>query len=104
MRRRVAQSRTEIGIRLALGASFSQVERGLLSPLVVPVLFGGVSGVWLGFEIVKVVVSWIPWAKAPEPEIYVVCVLAAIVIGAAALWPALRVATRVRPIELLRSL
>ena len=103
MRRRVAQRMSEVGVRLALGASRSQIDKAMLSAVTAPALFGTVLGVLLGFRLSETVASLMPWAKPLDPLVYALSALGGLLVVLISAWPALRLASRARPADLLRQ-
>ncbi|HRB11622.1 MAG TPA: hypothetical protein PKU70_01310, partial [Vicinamibacteria bacterium] len=102
MRRRVAQRMSEVGVRLVLGASRSQIDKAMLSAVTAPALFGTVLGVLLGFRLSETVASLMPWAKPLDPLVYALSALGGLLVVLISAWPALRLASRARPADLLR--
>jgi len=103
MRRRVAQRMNEVGVRLVLGASPSQIDRTMLGVLTAPALLGTGLGLLLGFRLCETVASLMSWAKPLDPSVYLVSALFGLAIILLASWPALRAASRARPADLLRQ-
>lgn len=104
MRRRVAQRMHEVGIRLSLGASIRQINEAMLKPIVGPALVGLVLGIALGYQMALAVAALMSWARPLETAVYAGSAMAGIAIVLVASWPALRVAGRARPSDLLRRL
>lgn len=102
MRRRVAQRMSEVGVRLVLGASRSQIDKAMLSAVTAPALLGTVLGVLLGFRLSETVASVMPWAKPLDPSVYALSALGGLLVVLISAWPALRLASRARPADLLR--
>jgi putative ABC transport system permease protein len=103
MRRRVAQRLTEVGVRLALGASRRQIDRTMLRALLAPATIGVGAGVLCGVYLSKVVASLMLWAKPLDPLVYGGGAIAGVALVLISAWPALRAASRVQPADLLRQ-
>ncbi|MEO8361734.1 MAG: ABC transporter permease [Vicinamibacteria bacterium] len=103
MRRRVSQKMSEVGVRLVLGASPAQIDRTMLQAMLGPAVAGLILGVSLGFNLSETVAALMPWAKPLDASIYIFSALAGLAIILVSSWPALRVASRARPADLLRQ-
>jgi|CXWL01.1.fsa_nt_gi ABC-type antimicrobial peptide transport system permease subunit len=103
MRKRVAERKREVGLRLSLGASPSQIDRTMLSALTGPAFLGIGLGAVLGLSLSRGVAAVMPWARPLEASTYLACILGGIAVILVSAWPALRVASRVRPADLLRE-
>jgi predicted permease len=99
----VAQSRHEIGVRMALGAQQGQILRFFLGQGVRWAALGGCAGIVAALIMVRFMRSMLFQISAYDPENFlaVVAVLSAVVLLACCV-PALR-ATRVDPMVALRS-
>jgi predicted permease len=99
----VEQQKQEVGIRMALGADRGRVLNLILRQAMMPTLIGVLSGIMIGFALMRVLSSLLFRVKANDPLTFasVVIVLTAVAVGAA-LIPAHR-ATRVDPVVALRQ-
>jgi predicted permease len=99
----VAQSRHEIGVRMALGAQQGQILRFFLGQGVRWAALGGCTGIVVTLIMVRFMRSMLFQISAYDPENFlaVVAVLSAVVL-AACFVPALR-ATRVDPVVAMRN-
>ena len=95
---KVAQSRREIGVRMALGAQQSQILRFFLGQGVRWATLGGCAGLAAAFLLVSFMRSMLFQIAPYDPEVFVtvVAVLSAVVLLACSI-PALR-ATHVDPV------
>ncbi|MEO7732187.1 MAG: ABC transporter permease [Kofleriaceae bacterium] len=99
----VSQRIPEIGLRCAVGARPSAIQLQFLGEAVVLSLIGGVVGIALGELSAYLFEHKLGWRLAMAPEISVIAVLAALVVGIVfGLYPASR-AARVDPIIALRA-
>ena len=99
----VARRRTEIGIRLALGAEPGGIQRIVLARVAGVVLLGTVTGVGGALATARVVRSLLYGIDAHDPTTFAVtAVVLAIVSGTAAYVPARR-ASLAEPAEVLRQ-
>ena len=99
----VAQSRREIGVRMALGAQQGQILRFVLGQGVRWATLGGCAGLAAAFLLVRFMRSMLFQIAPYDPEVFVtvVAVLSTVVLLACSI-PALR-ATRVDPVVAMRS-
>jgi putative ABC transport system permease protein len=99
----VAQSRHEIGVRIALGAQKGQILRFFLGQGVRWAAIGGCAGITVALMLVRFIRSMLFEVSAYDPQVFlaVAAVLSVVVLLASAL-PALR-ATRVDPLIALKS-
>jgi putative ABC transport system permease protein len=99
----VAQSRHEIGVRMALGAKPRQILRFFLGQGVRWAALGGCAGLTAAFLLVRFMRSMLFQIAPYDPEVFVTveAVLSAVVLLACSI-PALR-ATRVDPVVAMRS-
>jgi putative ABC transport system permease protein len=104
VRRRVAQCRYEVGVRLALGASPAQTKRSLFRPLLQPILLGLALGATIGYQLSKVLAAQLPGANPADPAVFGAALTGALAVGACAVLPALRAAERIQATDLLKTL
>jgi len=98
----VAQSRHDIGVRLALGASRRQILRFFLGQGVRWAAFGGSAGIAAALILVRFMRSMLFEVNAYDPEIFfAVAAVLSLVVLIAGMIPALR-ATKVDPMMALR--
>jgi putative ABC transport system permease protein len=99
----VAQSRHEIGVRMALGAQQGQILRFFLGQGVRWAVLGGCAGILVALIMVRFMRSMLFQISAYDPKNFlaVVAVLSAVVLLACSI-PALR-ATRVDPVVAMRN-
>jgi putative ABC transport system permease protein len=99
VRRRVR----EIGIRMALGASHSDVLRMVVSDGMKPILLGVAIGLAAALALSRVVASLIFGVRATDPLTFAAVALLLVAVGLlATILPAYR-ATRVEPVRILRD-
>ncbi|MBI2892292.1 MAG: ABC transporter permease [Deltaproteobacteria bacterium] len=98
----VTERTREIGIRLALGATATDVLLQFLVEAVVLTAIGGAIGVALGAAAARAVHSLMGWNTALDPKVVVVAVCFSALVGVVfGLLPSIR-AARLDPIEALR--
>jgi predicted permease len=102
----VAQRTREIGLRIALGARAFDVVRGILAPMIRPVVIGFVSGALGGAAVAGVLRSGIPTMSGidlfdPLPYMMAMAFFAAVV-AFSVLAPGRR-ATRINPLQVLKG-
>jgi predicted permease len=98
----VAQRVREIGVRIALGATRSDVIRALLRPLAVPVASGIVGGVFLAAGVSAVMRSVISGLRPADPAAYLMAIAALSLVMTLAVSMPARLAVRIQPAEALR--
>jgi ABC-type antimicrobial peptide transport system permease subunit len=93
----------EIGIRMALGASHSDVLRMVVSDGMKPILLGVAIGLAAALALSRVVASLIFGVRATDPLTFAAVALLLVAVGLlATILPAYR-ATRVEPVRILRD-
>jgi putative ABC transport system permease protein len=99
----VTERRREFGIRLAIGADRPRIMRLVLRRAAVVAVAGLVAGLTLAWYAGRIVESRLYGVTSRDPWIYAAAAtVMAIVVAVASAAPA-RAATRVDPIEVLRS-
>ncbi|MBV8632544.1 MAG: ABC transporter permease [Silvibacterium sp.] len=99
----IAQRRTEIGIRIALGARREQVARLMLGDGLRPVLYGLVLGLGASAAVTRLIESMLYETRALDPAVLAAVSLILLIVAAAAcLLPAWR-ASRLDPVQALRT-
>ncbi len=99
----VARRTREIGIRVALGAGPNQVMRHVVGQSLAPVVAGTMAGIPLaaiGARALGSLLYGVKWNQAP---VYALAAAALVAAAAAAAWIPARRATRVDPLEALRT-
>jgi putative ABC transport system permease protein len=99
----VAQRTTEIGIRIALGAQREQIMRQMLGDGLRPALWGLVLGVATSVGVTRLIASLLYGTRPLDPAVFVVVSVTLLVVAiAACLLPAWR-ASRLDPMQALRT-
>ena len=99
----VSQRRTEIGVRIALGAAPRSVVRLILLRVAILTGLGIIEGVVLSFWALDVVSSFLFGLSPDDPATLIAAILTVSAIGLAAGWlPAWR-AARIEPAEVLKE-
>jgi putative ABC transport system permease protein len=99
----VARRTREIGIRMALGAQRSSVQRMILREGAAMLSAGLVLGLLLAFATGKLVSSLLYQVSALDPVAFTVAPLVLVAAGLLATWLPARRATRISPMEALRT-
>ena len=99
----VAQRRTEIGIRMALGAKMSQVRGTVVGQSVRLVALGAMAGVLLAIAAMRVVRSLLFEVSPGDPVVLVGSALVLLVVALGASYVPARRAAAVDPAEALRA-
>jgi predicted permease len=99
----VEQRTQEIGIRLALGAEYSDVRNMIVFQGMRLALVGVVIGLGSAFGLTKLIASLLYGVQARDPMVFVGVPLLLIVVALLAVWLPARRATRVSPMDALRS-
>ncbi len=95
--------RREFAVRVALGATRGRLIAALVGGTVVPAAAGGLAGLAGGYGIAHALAGFLYGAKPWEPGVYLLTVLAAIAVTAAATVFGGRKPLNVAPAELLRG-
>jgi hypothetical protein len=99
----VARRQTEFGVRMALGATSTQVLRQVIGKGIVPVAAGTLAGIVAAILLAKVAARFLYGVSATDPLSIGMAAVALLLSGTlAAMVPAWR-AARVSPVESLRS-
>jgi ABC-type antimicrobial peptide transport system permease subunit len=98
----VEQRTQEIGIRMALGATTSQVRRLVVGQGLILTSVGMVVGVAGSLALAKVMSSLLFGVEARDPGVFLTVPLVLAIVAAIAAWIPARRASRVDPIDALR--
>jgi predicted lysophospholipase L1 biosynthesis ABC-type transport system permease subunit len=98
----VEQRTQEIGIRLALGAEYSDVRNMIVFQGMRLALAGVVIGVASAYGLTKLIASLLYGVKARDPMVFIGVPVMLILVALIAVWVPARRATRVSPIDALR--
>jgi predicted permease len=99
----VTQRRSEIGLRMALGARASQVTRLVVGHSVRLALFGAVIGTVAAFATTRLLASLLYGVQATDPATFIASAGFLVVVAVLASMAPARRAVRVDPVEALRS-
>jgi predicted permease len=99
----VAERTREIGVRMALGATSSSVQRLVVSQGLKVVLVGVIVGIAAAIGATRLLGSLLYGIRAVDPTVFVAMSLAMLAVGVAASYMPARRASRVDPIQSLRS-
>jgi ABC-type antimicrobial peptide transport system permease subunit len=99
----VARRTREIGIRLALGAGPNQVMRHVVGQSLAPVVAGTLAGIPLAAAGARALGSLLYGVKWNQAPVYALAAAALVAAAAVAAWIPARRATRVDPLEALRT-
>jgi ABC-type antimicrobial peptide transport system permease subunit len=97
----VARRRSEMGIRMALGAARSDVLRLVLGQGMTPVIAGLAAGAVAAFVLGRFLSSLLFEISPRDPIAFTAAIAMLLAVAAAACWVPARRATRVNPIEAL---
>jgi ABC-type antimicrobial peptide transport system permease subunit len=98
----VEQRTQEIGIRLALGAEYSNVRNMIIFQGMRLALVGVVIGVASAFGLTKLIASLLYGVKARDPLVFIGVPVLLSLVALIAVWVPARRATRVSPMDALR--
>jgi len=98
----VQQRTQEIGIRLALGATTSQVKNMVVSQGMTLALAGAIVGLASAFGLTRFLESFLFSVKGHDPAVFVAVPVLLSVIALVAVWLPARRASRIEPTEALR--
>ncbi|MBL8230380.1 MAG: ABC transporter permease [Bryobacterales bacterium] len=98
----VAQRRAEMGVRMAMGASESDIRRLVLTQGLMPVWTGLLAGVTGALALSRLLAGALFGVSAVEPAVYASVVLTLLIIAALACYLPARRASRVSPMTALR--
>lgn len=99
----VTQRRSEIGLRMALGARASQVTRLVVEHSVRLALIGALIGTFAALATTRLLVSLLYGVKATDPLTFIASAAFLIVVALVASMAPARRASRVDPVDALRS-
>ncbi|HWY49387.1 MAG TPA: ABC transporter permease [Bryobacteraceae bacterium] len=98
----VQQRTQEIGIRLALGATTSQVKNMVVSQGMTLALAGAIIGLASAFGLTRFLESFLFSVKGHDPAVFIAVPLLLSLIALVAVWLPARRASRIEPTEALR--
>jgi putative ABC transport system permease protein len=100
----IQQRRREIGIRMALGASGSQVARVVMLQAMAPVLVGVVLGVVSSIGVSRVVAGFLFGVTPTDPATLAIMATVLLGVALAASWLPAREAAAVDPVNTLNDI
>jgi ABC-type antimicrobial peptide transport system permease subunit len=98
----VEQRTQEIGIRLALGATTSQVKNMVVSQGMILALVGAVAGLVSAFGLTQFLESFLFNVRGHDPVVFIAVPVVLSVIALIAVWFPARRASQIEPTEALR--
>ena len=98
----VEQRTQEIGIRLALGATTSDVRRMVVGQGMLLALVGVVAGVAASFGLARFIASFLFGVQQWDPAVFIATPVVLTLVALVATWIPARRASRVDPIDALR--
>jgi predicted permease len=98
----VEQSTKEIGIRIALGAGASNVQRMVIGQGMLLVLIGTAIGIGASFGLTRFLKSSLYGVAALDPGVFIIVPVILAAVALAAIWQPARRASRLEPIQALR--
>jgi ABC-type antimicrobial peptide transport system permease subunit len=99
----VEQRKQEIGIRLALGAEHGGVRNMVVFQGMRLAIAGVIIGLGSAFGLTKLIASLLYGVKARDPMVFIAVPLLLTAVALLAVWLPARRATRVNPVDALRS-
>jgi predicted permease len=99
----MGRQKREIGIRIALGASRSNVQLGAMRTLILPVVTGVSAGLILVWALARWVQGFLIEVNARDPWTYSAAVVLLVLIAWGAAWIPARAAARVDPVRVLKA-
>jgi len=99
----VEQHTQEIGIRLALGAEYGTVRNMVVFQGMRLAIAGVIIGLGSAFGLTKLIASFLYGVKARDPAVFIAVPLLLAAVALVAVWLPAQRATRVSPVDALRS-
>jgi ABC-type antimicrobial peptide transport system permease subunit len=99
----VEQRTREIGIRMALGAGSGNVQNMVIGQGMLLVLIGASIGTAASLGLTRFLESFLYGVKALDPAVFIAVPILLAAVALAAIWLPARRASRVDPVEALRS-
>jgi putative ABC transport system permease protein len=99
----VEQRTQEIGIRLALGAEYGTVRNMVVFQGMRLAIAGVIIGLGSAFGLTKLIASFLYGVKARDPAVFIAVPLLLAAVALVAVWLPAQRATRVSPVDALRS-
>ena len=99
----VSRRRTEIGIRMALGARSSRVVTMVMRKIAVPVALGLAAGAALSYWAARYVTTLVYGVDARDPLTFAGAAVFLVAVSALAAWLPARRAARIDPARVLRD-